>query len=166
MSAVFLPILTHFFNHISHKIDHSQEQYENSAFSEFCFSGVMTLLASHYLASVMSFSLCFNQNPCPFVHTVFGNMPNSPSQWLFHVSATGCNFLQLPPQSPLNQTLLNCPHLLELRCHRTPFHPLPFTRLFSLANFWSITIQLWQQRSKQETFVFAKINAAHALTTI
>lgn len=112
MSAVFLPILTHSFDHISHKIDHSQEQYENSAFSEFCFSGVMTLLVSHYLVSVMSFSLCFNQNLCPFVHTVFGNMPSSPSQWLFHVSATGCNFLQLPPQSPLNQTLLNCPHLL------------------------------------------------------
>lgn len=75
-----------------------QKRYENTAFSELYSSRVITLLPSHYLASVAS--LCFHQHLCPHAYIFFVNLLNSFNQWLFNISANGRDFLQRRPQSP------------------------------------------------------------------
>lgn len=76
-----------------------QKRYENTALSEFDSSRVITLLPSHYLASVASNSI------------FFVNLLNYFNQRLFNTSAKDRNILQRPPQSTHRS------HPLRLLCH-------------------------------------------------
>lgn len=87
MSAAFLPISTPAFHH------HSRSGMRTLPSHNSIPAGLL-LLPSHYSASVAS--LCFHQHLCPHAY-IFVNLLNSFNQWLFNISANGCDFLQWRP---------------------------------------------------------------------
>lgn len=128
VSAVFLFILTHAFDRLSRnnmRPLHSQN---------FCFKRVITLLASHYLASVgvtPCASTSISAHLCSMEHAELSSSVIFPP----HLS----HWVQLPAISPIITTQPNITELLpsslaSLSLHPcTLFHLLPITPLFSLA---------------------------------
>lgn len=89
-----------------------QKPYENTAFSEFYSSRVITLLPSHYLASVAS--LCFHQHLCPHAYIFFVNLLNSFNQVIVqHLS----QWAQLPEMASSIPTELLSSSLASLSLH-------------------------------------------------
>lgn len=111
-----------------------QKQYEDMVFPGFCSSGVITL---PLLSCRGSSSSCFNL--CPCVYIFFVNLLNSSNQWLFHTSATSCNYLHNHHSASAELHSSSVASLSLQPC--TPFHPPAFTSLFSVANFhWYSTL--------------------------